>query len=71
MTAITLAAAGYGVALVPRSVTTLALAGVVYRPIDGFAGTAELVMAWRRNNASAALRALVERLRPAEPAAIC
>jgi LysR family transcriptional regulator, benzoate and cis,cis-muconate-responsive activator of ben and cat genes len=68
MTAITLAIAGYGVALVPRSVTALALSGVTYRPIDDGTATAELAIAWRRNNASAALRALIERLRPATEA---
>ena len=64
MTAITLAIGGYGVALVPRSVTALSLPGVAYRPIEGCEAVAELAIAWRRNNASAALRALVERLRP-------
>jgi hypothetical protein len=63
ITAITLAAAGYGVALVPRSVTTLSLTGVVYRPIDDYAASAELAVVWRRNNGSAALRAFIERLR--------
>lgn len=67
ITAITLAAAGYGIALVPRSVTTLSLAGVVYRPIDGYAAQAELAVAWRRNNGSAALRAFVEQLRSRAP----
>ena len=62
VTAVTLAAAGYGLALVPRSVTALSLSGVVYRPISGFTGTVRLVAAWRRNNGSAVLQALVARL---------
>jgi hypothetical protein len=67
ITAITLAAAGYGVALVPRSVTTLSLSEVVYRPISDCDRTAELAVAWRRNNSSAALRAFVDRLRSLAP----
>lgn len=70
MTATALAAAGYGVALVPRSVTALALADVVYRPIGGYTAVAELAVAWRRNNGSAALRALVERLPPVAATAV-
>jgi DNA-binding transcriptional LysR family regulator len=62
VTAVTLAAAGYGLALVPRSVTAVALSGVVYRPISGFKGAVALVAAWRRNNPSPVLQALVARL---------
>lgn len=67
ITAVTLAAAGYGVALVPRSVTSLSLTGVVYRPISGFEASAELAVAWRRNNTSAVVRVFVERLRNSAP----
>ena len=67
ITAITLAAAGYGVALVPHSVTALALTGIAYRPLEAYVATADLAVAWRRNNPSAAVRAFVESLRTTQP----
>lgn len=62
LTALCLAAAGYGLALVPRSVTTLRLSGLAYQDIEDFDEHVALVAAWRRNNGSAALRALLGHL---------
>jgi DNA-binding transcriptional LysR family regulator len=57
VTAIALAAAGYGVVPVPRSVTSIALENVVFRPIHGYEGVAELALAHRVASTSAATRA--------------
>jgi DNA-binding transcriptional LysR family regulator len=62
LTALSLAAAGYGLALVPRSVTTLSLTGISYQKIEDFNEHVALVAAWRRSNGSAALRALLANL---------
>jgi DNA-binding transcriptional LysR family regulator len=59
ITAIAFAAAGYGVVPVPRSLATLALPDVVYRPIEGYAGIAQLAVAWRRQGLSPAAQAFV------------
>jgi DNA-binding transcriptional LysR family regulator len=49
---LSMVAGGYGVALVPRSLERLALAGVVYRPIDTFREILELTAAYRSDLAS-------------------
>ncbi len=59
VTAIAMAAAGYGVVLVPRSVTSIALENVVFRPIQDYEGVAELAIAHRATNPSPATRAFL------------
>jgi len=54
ITAIAMAAAGYGVVPVPRSVACIGLENVVYRPIHGYEGVAELAVAHRSSGASPA-----------------
>ncbi|WP_458097902.1 LysR substrate-binding domain-containing protein [Roseomonas sp. WA12] len=69
MTIASMAAVGLGVALVPRSVSCIQLPGVAYRPLAGMAITAELAVAHRRSDPSAAARRFIRhsrgyRLRP-------
>ena len=59
VTAIAMAAAGYGVVPVPRSVTSIALENVVFRPIHGYEGVAELAIAHRVASTSPAARAFL------------
>ena len=54
-TIISLVAEGLGLALVPRSMRRLGVAGVVFRDLEG-APTVEHVIAWRPGNLSPALR---------------
>jgi DNA-binding transcriptional LysR family regulator len=55
-TMVGLVAAGFGIALVPRSVSKLRLDGVVYRPLAaGDATFSELSVAWRPDNRSKTL----------------
>jgi DNA-binding transcriptional LysR family regulator len=64
ITAVALVAAGFGVALVPRSATHLNLPGVVYVPIaDVKAGIADLVCIYRRGDDSPLLAAFLRELR--------
>ena len=66
ITAIAMAAAGYGVVPVPRSVASIGLQNVVFRPIHGYEGLAELAIAHRTVGASPAARVFTEfALRPA------
>jgi DNA-binding transcriptional LysR family regulator len=65
VTAIGMAAAGYGVVPVPRSVTSIALENVVFRPIEGYDGVAELAVAHRTHRVSAAARAFLALTPPA------
>lgn len=63
-TALALVAAGMGLCVVPASVQSVALDGVVFRAIDERAGLrAVLALGWRRSDASAALRNYLELVR--------
>lgn len=56
-TAMAFVAAGMGLCVVPSSMRSIALEGVVFRPIDERAGlSAVLALGWRRNDGSPALR---------------
>jgi DNA-binding transcriptional LysR family regulator len=68
VTAVSLSAAGYGVALVPASMRNLGIPGVVLQQICGFKEQAELAIAWRRSGPSPAIKAFVASLPPALPA---
>jgi DNA-binding transcriptional LysR family regulator len=56
-------AVGLGVALAPRSMSCLQLPGVQYRPIDGLKTTSDLAIAYRRNEASSAVKAFISHAR--------
>jgi len=60
ITAISMAAAGYGVALVPGSFERLQTDGVIIRTIEDYQETITLALAWRRAAISPAVRAFVE-----------
>lgn len=60
ITAISLAAANYGIALVPGSFERLRIEGVILRKIEDYDETTTLVMAWRSETSSPAVRAFVE-----------
>ncbi|MEQ3552891.1 LysR substrate-binding domain-containing protein [Pseudonocardia nematodicida] len=63
-TALALAAAGAGIALVPAAAERLGLRGVVLRPLDDDGGfPVELVAAWRPGNDNPVLPAVLEALR--------
>lgn len=55
-----LVGAGMGVAVVPESVAKLNTAGVEYRLVMGLPETAEIVLAWRRDNDSEVLKHFVQ-----------
>ena len=59
ITAISMAAAGYGVALVPGSFERLRTEGVTVRTIEDYQETITLALAWRRDAVSPAVRAFV------------
>ena len=70
-TIVNLVSAGLGLALVPRSVTQLQRAGVVYRPLPGVlaqgAPQCETSLLWRADAPAAVLR-FVEFVRGLSPA---
>ena len=59
LSAIPMVAAGLGVTLVPESMSRLHPEGVVFVPVEGFALPAEICLAYRRNQRSAAVRNFV------------
>jgi len=63
MSAVTLAAAGYGVVLAPNSIFALSVAGTAFRPIVGFNREIKLALAFRTRNNSPAVEALIENVR--------
>ena len=59
-----LVAAGMGLCIVPASMQSITLDGVVFRAIDERAGLkAVLALGWRRSDASPALRNYVDLVR--------
>lgn len=68
-TLISLTAAGFGVSLVAESVSHLRLPGVSYLPLEGMEATSNLIVAHRRFERSAAVRALLDDIRTAARAA--
>jgi DNA-binding transcriptional LysR family regulator len=61
-----LVAAGLGVAVVPASVRSLPLDGLVFRDLPD-AGTVELALAWRRGQNKPVVEAVVDVLEAAFP----
>jgi DNA-binding transcriptional LysR family regulator len=60
MTAVSMASAGYGVALVPRSIEAFAQPGVKFKSLVDFKEEAELVMAYRLSEHSPCVRAFID-----------
>ena len=66
---IPMVAAGYGVSIVPQSLSRLGLKGVTYLPITGHRPVMPINLAYRRNDQSPAVRNLVALVRRSIPAA--
>ncbi|WP_233889919.1 LysR family transcriptional regulator [Paraburkholderia flagellata] len=65
---LTLASAGYGVAVVPESMSRFALPGLCFRPVTDFEFPVHLAMASRRRELSPAVRAFIKTpLAPSAP----
>ena len=64
LTALGLAAGGYGVVLVPSSSANLEFGNLVYRRITGFEEVAKLVVAWRASDQSPATASLIDAVPP-------
>jgi DNA-binding transcriptional LysR family regulator len=57
---VTLVAGGFGVALVPASLSNLRLPGLSYRPIKGRCRTSDLTLVWQRDSRASTVRAFLE-----------
>jgi DNA-binding transcriptional LysR family regulator len=66
-TAVSMAAAGYGVALVPRSIEAFSQPGVRFKPLADFAEEAELALAYRIREYSPCVRAFIDSALSAVP----
>jgi DNA-binding transcriptional LysR family regulator len=64
---ITLVAGGFGVALVPASLSNLRVPGVTYRPIEGRSRITELTVVWKRDSRASTLRAFIDTVRGEYP----
>lgn len=62
LTAISMVAAGFGMALVPESLRSLTIANVSYQPISDYVQTVQLALAYRKQEAAPAVRAFVHEL---------
>ncbi|MFD1561163.1 LysR family transcriptional regulator [Paraburkholderia silviterrae] len=60
MTAVSMAAAGYGVALVPKSIEAFAQPGVRFKPLVDFKEEAKLAIAYREREHSPCVRAFID-----------
>jgi DNA-binding transcriptional LysR family regulator len=60
VTALSMAAAGYGVAIAPKSMRGLGFPEVVFRPLADFAEKVELAVAFRTAEPSASVRAFID-----------
>ena len=60
LSVVTLVAGGYGVALVPASLSNLRLPGLSYRPIKGRCRTSDLTLVWQRDSRASTVRAFLE-----------
>lgn len=56
---LSLVSAGVGITLLPASMASIAADGVVYRPLKDTAAAAEVALAYRRDDRSAAIKAFV------------
>jgi DNA-binding transcriptional LysR family regulator len=60
VTALSMAAAGYGVAMAPESMRGLGVSELVFRPLADFAEKVELAVAFRTAEPSASVRAFID-----------
>jgi DNA-binding transcriptional LysR family regulator len=60
VTALSMAAGGYGVAIAPESMRGLGVSDVVFRPLADFAEKVELAVAFRTAEPSASVRAFID-----------
>lgn len=60
ITAVSMASAGYGVALVPQSIREFAQPGVVFKPVSDFKDQVELAVAYRVREHSPCVRVFIE-----------
>jgi DNA-binding transcriptional LysR family regulator len=60
ITAVSMASAGYGVALVPQSIRGFAQPGVVFKPLSDFEDQVELAVAYRVREHSPCVRAFID-----------
>lgn len=60
ITAVSMASAGYGVALVPQSIERFAQPGVVFRPLSDFDVQVELALAYRVREHSPCVKAFID-----------
>ncbi|MGE3149993.1 MAG: LysR substrate-binding domain-containing protein [Pseudorhodoplanes sp.] len=63
LTSISMASAGYGIALVPRSVSAIKSNGIVFRSVFDFQEKAELAVVWRQSEQSLSTKHLVKEIR--------
>jgi DNA-binding transcriptional LysR family regulator len=62
-TVLTLVAAGIGITVVSKSLTRIAIPGLVYREIAGIKRTSDHVAAYRKNESAPVVQAFVEFVR--------
>jgi len=67
VTAVSMACAGYGVVLAPQSLKNFAPTDVVFRRVDGFEDTVQLMLAYRSREQAPAVRAFVQVARQFAP----
>ena len=67
ITAISMAAGDYGVALVPGSFERLGIGGVTFRKVEDYADSVSLSLAWLRTESSPSVRAFVASARACQP----
>src|SRR5690606_22694779 len=60
ITATSMAAAGYGIVVVPESIQLLRQPGVTFRPIKDFKEQVHLALAYRRRESSPAVRSFLD-----------
>ena len=60
ITALCMAAAGYGVVLVPQSMKAFAPANVAFRSVDGYDEEVELALAYRAHERAPCVKEFVE-----------
>ena len=67
-TVLALVAAGIGISVLSKSLTRIAMPGLVYREIAGVKRTSDHVAAYRKNESAPVVQAFVEFLRAKKPA---
>jgi len=63
LTVLTMASAGLGLGLVPAPLATLSFPGLAFRPLDGLQATADLMLVYRLQETSGAVRRFLDHAR--------